>query len=403
LIDINRRGSLGNCIPRYCKVTLKYGGNVHKSKIISRLLAVCVLCLLPLVSTNGRTFGSEENLARWINDYSAESWEYGSETFAEHESGADGGIRLRSGGEIYAAYLPSALAKEFMAEASVDADGAQGGSISFDFFGGGEEAYSVAVAIGSLSYSVVLNIGGSEYTLSEVPYGAAGEISVRLAFDMVTDFSTYTQSETWNFVAGSSKTTSKRINRFFDADFETAEEKLNAAVQDELYVQIRASGLGESGLLLSQLFNRAFYDYPVFQAPEVIENSVGYTKLGIVWELPDATQHTRGGFEVRRASVSDNYETFTFDNAYAFTLSDKELKQNTEYTYSVTAYREVDNVTNRVACYKVSFRYEDITVKTMKGDPRTFIVLSICFAVVLTGIVALYVYFYRIKAFFKKG
>ena len=88
--------------------------------------------------------------------------------------------------------------------------------------------------------------------------------------------------------------------------------------------------------------------------------------------------------------------------ADASSLSETTLKQNTEYTYRVTAYEEVDSVLNAVACYRVAFQYRPLTIRTLQGHFWYFIVAMIVLLAVLAAVILGYVYYYDIKKKLKK-
>ena len=94
---------------------------------------------------------------------------------------------------------------------------------------------------------------------------------------------------------------------------------------------------------------------------------------------------------------------YTYDNAFAASLSETQLKQNTAYTYRVIAFSEVDGVSNAVACYRVCFKYSPLLIETPKGNFMWFIIAVILLIVIIAAVILLYVYFHDIKASLKRG
>ena len=127
------------------------------------------------------------------------------------------------------------------------------------------------------------------------------------------------------------------------------------------------------------------------------DEDVYYNRASFTWALPDVDRFPRAGFRVERYRGEELEQTYVYDNAFASSVAETELKQNTEYNYRVTAFEQVDSVMSAVACYTVSFKYEPLTVHTLEGHFWYFIVAVLGLAIVLAGIIVLYVYYFDLK------
>ena len=180
-------------------------------------------------------------------------------------------------------------------------------------------------------------------------------------------------------------------------------ESLSAADRQDLTFEMRTSGFAACRIDLAQLNNDCYYDYYLLPAPAVAsEEDIYYNRAAFSWTLPDAEAFPRAGFRVERYCGEVLEQTYIYDNAYASSLSETTLKQNTEYTYRVTAYEEVDSVLNAVACYRVAFQYRPLTIRTLQGHFWYFIVAMIVLLAVLAAVILGYVYYYDIKKKLKK-
>ena len=165
------------------------------------------------------------------NDFIYENWQLSEEIMLSQniENSLLKNIKFSStSGDMLLNYIPPMSKDMLMTEFFINPDTLDGGKkIIFTIFSKTEEYYSLTTELNEDNYDVVLNIDENEYTLSSVEYSADYGLQLRLAYEEITDFETYTKKFAWNFVAGCDKATNKKVNIFSKADFIALEEKLN--------------------------------------------------------------------------------------------------------------------------------------------------------------------------------
>ena len=358
--------------------------------------------------------GAAAEEAEVLNDYDPSLWTFseGMTATVLSEEGKNTAVRMESGSG-FTASAAGCDGTEFMIDFTLGLDGlGEESLIVLRLFKGEETFAQFTLRPGEGSYSVTLDAGGEQAVLDGVAYGgsdpAEGRIQVRLAYDELLDLETQTRSDGWNFVAGCSKLTNGQLNVFSGNAGERAVmqrmgEFLSAADREDLTFEIRTSGFTACRIDLAQLNADCYYDYYLLPAPAVAsEEDIYYNRAAFSWALPDAEAFPRAGFRVERYCGEVLEQTYIYDNAYASSLSETTLKQNTEYTYRVTAYEEVDSVLNAVACYRVAFQYRPLTIRTLQGHFWYFIVAMIVLLAVLAAVILGYVYYYDIKKKLKK-
>lgn len=346
-----------------------------------------------------------------VNDYDPDFWEM---------SGGVSSEIIKSGGRRTAVRFSSDKdfsitgrgldGAEFMVDFTVDTHAlTDGSSVDFSFFG--ELTFAeITVALAENKYNAKLTAGDKSVTLSGVKYGSEGRIQLRLAYDRLLNLETQAYSDGWNFVAGCDKWTNGQANIYTgNAATKLAMgeigETLSAFDYDDLSLTVSVNGFTEPAIDITQLNSQCYYDYYLFAQPNVnYEDDVYYNRIAFNWDLPEIGDYPRVGFRVERLVGGEVEETFVFDNAYASSLSENKLAQNTAYEYRVIAFEQVDSVLNAVACYRVAFKYEPVVITTLKGSIWYLVIALISIAVLLLAIILTYVYYYDIrKAIKKKG
>lgn len=366
--------------------------------IISVLAAIIMPRILPFAAS--ASLKSEKE-----NDIELSDWAFKDERLPQiiydGENARSVTFSLPSNGK--AEYKREISSGNFMADFDLSSGDDFDGETVRIIVGGGEDVfYSFDIILSSQSYNVILSAGAHNYELRNVAYGEDGRVQLRLAFEEVIDFETYSKHRTWNFVAGSNKMTNKNANRFVSSDFEEISDALMSP--QSATVSVVNASESEIEFTFRQISFFCFYDYEIFEAPGVLNEAedIYYNRISITWTLPDISSHPRGGFKVERVRDGAVEEILMFDNAYVSSITDRKLKQNTSYTYRVTAFEEVDAVTSKVACERVTFKYKDVTVTTLKGNPTTFIIVSIISIILIAGIILIYIKFYDIKSLINK-
>ncbi len=127
------------------------------------------------------------------------------------------------------------------------------------------------------------------------------------------------------------------------------------------------------------------------------EEDVYYNRIAFSWDLPDVGQYPRSGFKVERLNEGRLEKILSFDTVYASSVSETRLSQGTSYEYRVSAFEEVDTLLNAIACYRVTFKYEPITVGTLEGNVWLLVITILAVVFVLAAIIVGYVYFNDVR------
>ena len=366
--------------------------------------AVIAACCMPASAADG---GNATEPIRTVNDYDASAWTFSEGVTAEQVS--DGGkyraVRLTgAAGEAFSARTSDCDGNEFMIDLSVDVASLGEQSAILLRLEGEEVFADFRIDLDAEDYDVTLTAAGREIALTGVSYGDGGRIQVRLADDQLLNLETQGYAQGWNFVAGCDKWYNGQVNQFTGSAAEKQTmieigQALSAMEREGLDFVLETEGFPNGCTIdLAQLNSECYYDYDLFAAPYLnAEDDIYYNRVAFSWALPDATEYPRAGFRVECYCGEVLEQTYVYDNAYASSVSENQLHQNTEDRYEVTAYEQVDNVMSAVACYTVAFQYEPLVVRTLEGHFWYFIVAVIVLAIVIAAVIIIYVNYFDIK------
>lgn len=280
-------------------------------------------------------------------------------------------------------------------------------SLSFIFLDNSDtQVCSFHIGVKEESYSVRFVVDDKEYNFNEMLFKEKGHIQLRIARDNVTNYDSGEIVNAWNLVVGiQQKATSikndkycQRINEFDDNSFSEIAKKLDE-ISDEIACTMAMKASSEQnnalGVLLTQVYTECFYDYDTLPVSNVVLGNVKYTEVVFSF-IPPEIEYDYQGFLIERYRNGILEETFIYTSKYTNKLTDRDLKQDAEYVYSITALQTVSS-TNRVACSRIAFKYEDFHVETLKGNPMTFIICICLLIIVCVAIIMVYVYYYDIK------
>ena len=384
-------------------------------KIISLLCIICFLTAF-VASLTLVAGASDASPVRVANDFRSEDWTFsdGVEADFRQRAGERISLSLLSENSDFYLNVSDRSAWDFKIDLGLDAAAlTEDTAFDMSLYDGDSPVAALKVLPHGETYDVKLTVGGSVLEFTGVYYGDFNDgmlrVQIRFSYDSLLDLNTQTYSDGWNFVAGSDKFYNSQANIFSSkAQYSEPMSDITAAMEekrlDGLTFRMNVTGyIADHALDVIQLNDEYYYDYAVFAAPRLVDDtSLYYDRIAIMWDLPALSEYQRTSFRVERF-VGDVREKITnFSDAYASSLSDTRLKQNTAYSYKVSAYRELDTVLNSIACESLAFKYETFTTTTLKGDFGIFIRFSVVFVVVMALIIVLYVFRYDIGKFFNK-
>ena len=330
---------------------------------------------------------------------------------AEAEEGSEEGILLSGSGTgnvfLYE-YLPEVSISNIMLDFTVDPSAVEGSSLTFSF-AGDTEVCSFTVAFTADGYDAAFHAPGGTYESAGMKYadGESGHVQLRLAKDDITDYSTGNITNDWNVVFGIQNSAvtvrndeySVRMNRYDGAEFLPLAESLDEYSGPEgvrMRVELSSEEPVSAAVTMIQVSTDCFYDYYVVPISYISLTNLSYTDIAFSFSRPEGDTYECAGFIVERYKNGAPDYVYTYTSSSANSLTDTRLDQNTEYTYSITALRSV-SVSNRVACNRIVYKYDDFVVVTQKGNPLVLVFGILAFLGVTAGGVLLYVYWYDIK------
>lgn len=285
-------------------------------------------------------------------------------------------------------------------------------TLSFVFLDNSDiEVCAFNIGVKENSYSVQFVVGDKEYNFAEMLFKEKGHIQLRIARDNVTNYDTGEIVNAWNLVVGiQQKATSikndsycQRINEFDDKTFiEMAKEldKISNEIACKMIMRADSENDNALGVVLTQVSTECFYDYDTLPVSSVTLENVKYTEVTFSFAQPE-NEYDYQGFLIERYRNGVLEKTFIYTSKYTNKLTDSDLIQNAEYVYSITALQSISS-TNRVACSRIAFKYEDFHVSTPKGNPVPFIIGCCSLIIICIAAIFVYIYYYDIKRKFLK-
>ncbi|MBQ7164654.1 MAG: hypothetical protein IJU84_02095 [Clostridia bacterium] len=380
-------------------------------KFFIAVLIVSVLLFFPVTARAEGNIRTENDIN--ISDWSCSS---GNAPRVAVSGGANDGIYLsgEGSGEVFSCgYGREVPSRSVMADFSAETySGGYSGKteVIFSFGKDGAEYFRFVFTLREGGYDAAFIVGDESYSLSGMKYKEEGHIQFRIAREEVRDYDSGEIYETWNMILGIQKSAAPkndkyntRVNRYESEDFAAISDALDEAVTENgVYLTVFARSDSEAGIgvTVRQISYFCFYDYAFLDASRISVNKLDYTNIGFSFTLPENGFEV-GGFVIERYKGEVLDKTFVITNAYADSISDTQLKQNTEYRYVITALKNVSS-TNRTACSTISFKYEELKLRTQKGYLWKLFAGVAVFVASCAAFVLLYVFFNDIKKILKR-
>lgn len=177
-----------------------------------------------------------------------------------------------------------------------------------------------------------------------------------------------------------------------EIDSNSLADKLMNNLVEELYykIELLPSIYGDYDIDVMRLGDEHYYDYKAVTGLSVNSEDIRYTEAGIKWEVYPQIDYSEFYLQRKYNGATEVSIKFTSKNSNFY--KDTKLKQNTQYTYSLSAYKNFSTPSPKLAIV-----YNDLTLKTGKGSIKYLIIGLAGGAVILAIVVLTYVYLPAMK------